>query len=64
MPRPHSALDVASLLLDFYELPSELVFSPEINVQELLLLGINKLSWKGYTNALQAKQYEAESKRK
>lgn len=58
MPRPQTCVDVASLLLDYYELSPDVVFSPDLNLQELLILGINKQSWLGYMNALSQKQAE------
>jgi len=63
MPRPQTCVDVASLLLDYYELSPDVVFSPDLNLQELLILGINKQSWLGYMNALSQKQAEKNAKK-
>lgn len=63
MPRPRTCVDVASLLLDYYELAPDVVFSPELNIQELLVLGINKQAWTSYMNALSTKQSEMNNKK-
>lgn len=64
MPRPRTCVDVASLLLDYFELSPDVVFSPELNIQELLLMGCNRQAWRGYMSALQVKEQEKQNKRK
>lgn len=63
MPRPRTCVDVASLLLDYYELSPDVVFSPDLSLQELLIMGINKQGWVSYMNALSVKQSEKNNKK-
>nr|DAP03586.1 MAG TPA: hypothetical protein [Caudoviricetes sp.] len=43
---------MVSLLLDVYKLSPEIVFSDDLSLEEIFIMGLNKQAYDGYVNTM------------
>lgn len=62
-PEPDTALAVVSFLIDYYDMPYDVVMSEELSMHELFILVANRTAWAHYKSVKEAAYQQKQEKK-